>query len=224
MRGRDLIDITRTELDDVGLPPLWSNVEMLDYAIDAENEACRRGRLLVDSMTDKICHISLANNTANYKLDPRIIFIRRVKLSGVASPLSKIRVRDLDASYPGWENQSGAIRQWATGFSSGYITFNKKPDAAIYPTLPSIKLTVIRLPLQDVGMDSELEIPLRYQRNLRHWMKFRAYSKEDGDTFDPKKAALALELFEREFGVASPAYVEEFIDENYNYESDEGVY
>lgn len=224
MKGRELIQLVRSEIDDEGQNHLWTDADLLEYMIDAQNEACRRARLLVDSLNDRICNIKLNASESHYKLDPRIIFIRRVKLSDYSIPLAKLRVRDLDGQLPGWESHTGQVRAWTTGYSGGYLTVYRKPDTSTYPTMPSIRLTVVRLPLVDATADAELEIHPRFHRNLRHWMKFRAYSKEDGDTWNPAKAKLAYDLFEAEFGPASPAHVEEFIDEQYSYEDDQGLY
>lgn len=224
MKGRELMALTRRDLDDEGQNQLWKDHELAEYMVDAENEACRRARLIVDTLTDRICNIKLNASESHYKLDSRIIFIRRVKLSDYAVPIKKMRLRDLDQQYAGWESQTGLVRAWTTGYSTGYLTVFRKPDAQTYPTMPSIRLTVVRLPLADATPDAELEIHERHQRNLRHWMKFRAYSKEDGDTWNPQKAKLALDLFEAEFGPPSPAMVEEFIDQQYDYEDEQGLY
>jgi hypothetical protein len=224
VKVREFIKMVRTsDIDDAAKPYMWSDDELHDFAVDAQNEACRRGRLIVDSLTDRICRMPLTTEM-HYKLSPRILFIRRVKLSDYSVPLKKLRLRDLDRDRPGWQTHTGLVRHWMTGFSSGYLTVYRKPDAVTYPTMPSIELTVVRLPLQDPGLDDEFEIHPRLHRSLRHWVDYRAYDKEDGDTYDPRKAANALALFEREFGEASPGYVEEFIDQNYDYEDDQGLY
>jgi hypothetical protein len=223
VKVRDSIAETRIELDDIAKPYLWEDDELHRYAIDAQNEACRRARLIVDSLTDRFCRIPLTTEM-HYKLNPRILFIRRVKLSDYVHPLKKMRLRDMDKQLPGWEDHTGHARAWLTGFSKGYLTVYRRPDVVTYPTMPSINLTVVRLPLKDPGLDDEFEIDPVYHSSLRHWIKKRAYSKEDGDTYDPRKAEEAETAFAEEFGPKSPAYVEEFIDQNYDYEDDQGLY
>jgi hypothetical protein len=60
----------------------------------------------------------------------------------------------------------------------------------------TLNLTVFRLPLTDiVESDQVLEIAPQHHQSLMLWMKARAYSKEDAETLDRKKA----EQFEDKF-------------------------
>jgi hypothetical protein len=76
----------------------------------------------------------------------------------------------------------------------------------------TLLMTVVRDPLAEMNdMDDEPEIAARYHRSLRFWMMFRAYSKQDTETFDPKKLADSLSMFEQEFGKKSAAIDEAWI-------------
>jgi len=46
------------------------------------------------------------------------------------------------------------------------------------------------------------------------WMLYRAYMRQDADTFNPNKAASALAEFVREFGEKKSMRNEEWIREN----------
>lgn len=211
MKLAELLNITRIELDDVAEPYLWSDDELLEYANDAQNEACRRGRLLVDATTPAICQITMVANTAAYTLDPRVIRVNRAKVDGEAVPLAFCMTRDLDARFPGWEDWSETPRIIVPDWETNKVRLVGTPDAG-----GTLNLQVVRLPLVDMmDIDDEPEIRPEYQRNLRHWIKHRAYLKRDSETYDPKKAAECEARFVAEFGPARPAYDELWQQQQY---------
>lgn len=207
-----LLDIVREELDDTVEPYLWSNEFLADCATDAQNEACRRARLIVDSDTEDIAEIDLEANTATYALDPRVIRVERAIVDGESLPLRFMLRRHMDAQRPGWEDEEAAtpeiiIPDW----SSRKIRLFPAPDA-----VGTLRLTVIRLPLAPLNdLDDEFEIPEHFQRNLRHWIKHRAFLKHDSETLDKKASADALTLFADEFGRSQPAYDEAWVQSHY---------
>lgn len=207
IKSRDVIKLFRDEADDAVAGYLWGDEEVMDFLADAQNEACRRARLLIDSTTPAVCQIAVQPGVHTYALDPRVIFVRRARLASADRPLRHLMMRDLDCR-PGWENDPaqpplGMIHDWQTGA----LRLHPVPDAA-----DTLLLTVVRLPLDEPNdPDDALEIHQRYCRNLRHWMLYRAYSKQDSETRDDKRAATALAMFEREFGPPSPAIDEEWI-------------
>jgi hypothetical protein len=220
MKLRDLVKIFRDEVDDVTEPFLWTEEELIDYANDAENEACRRSRLLIDSTTVEICQIAVTANTAGYALDPRVIFVRRAKLATKSLPLGRASVRDLDDETPGWDAHTGTVSAYIPDHDTGKLRLYRIPTVN-----DTLNLTVVRLPLEAMeNLDAEPEIHRRYQRNLRHWLKWRAYSKQDAETMDEKKAAAGLALFEQEFGKASPALDEEWINREQGYDRWDGTF
>jgi len=220
MKLRELIAIFRAEVDDVAEPYLWTEEDLIDYANDAENEACRRARLLIDSTTTAICQIALLANTASYALDERVIFVRRAKLASSSLPLNRASVRDLDDSAPGWDTHTGPVRSYLTDVDTGKLRLYRIPTV-----VNTLNLIVVRLPLTPMNdIDDAPEIHGRYQRNLRHWMKYRAYSKQDAETLDAKKAAEGMALFEQEFGKASTAIDEEWISREQGYDRYDGTF
>jgi hypothetical protein len=157
-----------------------------------------------------------------YALDPRIIFVRRVKSSLRSSPLCKRRFRDLDAEDPGWEERTGDVTQYLLDYQTGFLRTYRTPTAA---DLVTLGLTVVRAPLKAMAGDSATpEIAPRWHMSLRHWMVFLAYMKPDEDTYRPDKAKVALALFEQEFGKRSSAQDEKWINDNHGYDNDEGLY
>jgi len=206
MTLEELISACRTErLDDAKDPFLWSDDELTGYFNDAQDEACRRARLLVDSSTAAICSIAITANNALYALDPRVIFVRRAKVASRTKLLGFASYLDMDEHCAGWEDRTGTIEAVITDFETGTLRTYRTPTAD-----DTLKLTVVRTALEPMAAGEDPEIAPRFHRSLIEWACYRAYNKHDVDALDPKKAERALAEFEREFGPKSPA-----IDEIY---------
>ncbi|MGZ8317507.1 MAG: phage adaptor protein [Telluria sp.] len=207
MQLLDLINLARQELDDSTEPYLWSDAELLDYANDAELEACRRARLLVDSSTAAVTQIAVTAGTALYPLDERVLFVRRARFAGYR-PLARMTVQDMDDDNPYWQDAEGAQpRHFVTDYESGSLLLWPTPTAS-----DTLYLTVVRAPLAEMNDAADSpEIASRWHRALRYWMLYRAYGKQDAEGNDPKKAAESLALFEQEFGRKSSAIDEAWI-------------
>lgn len=204
----ELITLFRNEADDVAEPYLWSDDELLEFANDAEAEAARRARLLVDSTTAELCSLAVAAAAGGLvPLDARVMFVRAARLAGEL-PLGRATVADMLEINPFWQDaRAGRPRLFVTDYQTGALQLWPAPDADA-----TLKLTVVRTPLAEMndGQDSP-EIAPRWHRSLRHWMLYRAYSKQDAEANDPKKAADSLALFEQEFGKKSSAIDEAWI-------------
>ena len=212
MKVGELLELWRREVDDVAQPFLWSDDEAREYLDDAQIEAARRGRLLIDSTTTAICQITLAAGTAAYALDPRVVRINRAKITGETTPLRFCMMRDLDRTAPGWEDWSETPRIIVPDYETNKVRLVGTPDA-----IGTLDMTVVRLPLLTLNDDEDsIELRAEHQRNLRHWMSYRAFSKRDSETYNDQKATECLALFEREFGKPQPAYDELWAQQYYS--------
>ena len=218
MELRELITIVRNELDDATQPYLWSDQELIEYFADGENEAARRARLLIDSSTAAICTITVIAGTAEYPLDSRVLFIRRALLDG--DKIHRASYRDLDANISKWQTQQGVISHFVTDLNTNKLRVYPIPLVA-----GTLNMTVVRLPLADMNApDDEPELKLHYQRSLRFWAMYRAYMKQDTETFNKGRAEDALALFEQEFGKKSSAQDEEWIEREQAQDAYSGAY
>lgn len=216
----ELIKIARRRSDDLVTDYRISKAEYYDFANEAVEEACRRSRLIVDSTTAAICQIALVNATATYALDARVLFVRRVSLTGIVPALSPVSYKTLDKQAPDWQTETGEPRGFIKDFDTGLFRPYPTPDAAY-----TAKLTVVRLPLVSMtDGDESPEIHTRFHRQLVEWMLYRAYSKEDSEIYSPKKAEQCLAAFERDFGVRSSAQDEVWIEREHGYTEDEGIF
>lgn len=215
MQLLDLLTLFRSETDDDTAPYLWSDDELIEFANDAELEACRRARLLVDSSTPALCALALTvvdagpvlANHGLVTLDPRVLFVRRARIAGQL-PLRRMNLQDMEAFNPFWQDAAPARPTvFIPDYETGKLLFWPPPDQAY-----TVNLTVVRDPLVDMtGLEDTPEIAPRYHRSLRFWMMVRGYGKQDSEATDPKKAAEALALFEQEFGRKSAAIDETWI-------------
>lgn len=183
---------------------------------EAIDEACRRARLITDSLTADICSIAVTAGTPSYALDSRIIKIGRVKLAGRDAPLERFSWRDLDRRHPGWEAQSGEVIGYLTDRSSGYLDLYRTPEAD-----GSLSLAVFRTPLSPLEDDTDTpEIAPRYHAKLVPYVIARCRDIEDTELYDPRKAAKAMALFDGEFGPPRPAWCETFEESQPDYEGE----
>jgi hypothetical protein len=208
MRLRDLITLFRNEVDDATEPFLWSDEEAIEFANDAQNEACRRARLLVDSSTAELASIAVTAGEALLDLDARVLFVRRARFAGQL-PLRRMNMQDMEALDPYWMDTTATTpRAFVPDYQTGKLLLWPTPDAD-----DTLLLTVVRDPLAEMDSDDDTpEIAPRYHRSLRFWMMARAYGKQDAEANDPKKEAQAMALFEQEFGKKSSAIDETWIE------------
>ena len=211
MTLQGLIDIFRLESDDLKTPPLWTDDELIEYANDGEEQACRRARLLVDSTTDSVCSLSFtAGSSPLLTLSPFILGIRGVTWISSGVPVVR-RVlipmlgSRMDEAIPDWET---AVVQPGSQ-PSVYVTGIETQAIRLHPTPAvngTVELSVFRLPIDKMAaLGDEPSIPVYAQRALVQWMLYRAYSKQDADALDAEKAKSAYSLFVQEFGDAKSA-------------------
>jgi hypothetical protein len=208
MNLRDLIDEFRWEAADEAITPFWTDAFLARAASQAEQEACRRGALILDS-SSPFCSISFGAGDNLLQLDGRILEIRRARLSVAGRRIYPITVAQLDRNNEQWESETGEPLAYVTDYQTGHIRLYPTPTAA-----DEIQLTVRRLPLADLVDDNdEPEIRPESHLGLVQWMLYRAYMRQDADTFNPTKAAAALAEFVREFGEKKSMRNEEWIRE-----------
>lgn len=219
MKLSELIAEARERCGDKAAPFLCSDMRFTLLANDAQNEACRRAKLLVDSTTPEICTIDVLANQPLYPQNPSIIFVRRASLSTGDRFLSRITRRDLDDSVgPTWMTETGEVVGFVPDTDSQAIRLFRIPEDDA-----TLRMTVVRLPkVSLVDMNDVPEIHPRYHMSLVAWMVYRYFDTTDGEMRDPKKAADALAAFEREFGGPATAIEEQWAIEHYAQQGDDG--
>ncbi len=232
MNLNTLITTAATRVDDLAAGKLWSRAEWIEYANDAQDEACRRARLLVDSTTAAVCSITLVDGTPTYDLHDSIIFVRRVRLvqvsDGVAlKVLGRVHAADLDRDVgPQWQEEVGQPRGYVPDIDDHQLRPYPTPDTDEWKaTLTVVRTALVpavneTYPMEDG--DDEPEIRRRHHLGLVNWMLYRAYSKQDSQCYNPKAAAMFLADFEAEFGKKSSAIDEAWLAHQQDFTEAEG--
>jgi hypothetical protein len=210
---REIVKTFRREIKDTAKPYLITDEAAMHFANQAQLEAARRGRLLVDSVTTGICEVQVSAGEPVVDIDPRIISIRRARISSRSIPLGKRKVRDMDFEFGGWDASTNksipTIVITDYGTDQLYLYPAPKDDCTLF-------LTVTREPLDAMSDDDDQpEIKSRHHLALISWMKYRAYSDDDTDLYNADKASRALTEFAAEFGQPISATDEQFEFENY---------
>lgn len=218
MNLQGLIAAFRARAQDTAQPYLWSDDEVKEFANDAEIEAAERASLLRDTTTAAICEVDVVAGTAAYLLDPRIFRVERAKLDLGRVPLTLTSTAAMDrgtgvtprdwrtqslswqsgGSGAGWEQRTGTPIQALLDREGARwkLTLFPKPVAD-----DTLRLQVFRQPLEAMADNTDQpEIEPRLHIRLLDWMMYRAYSKEDAETFDRTKALEAEAMFTRTFG------------------------
>lgn len=200
-----LIALYRIEADDHATPPHASDETLIAFAVEAEEEACRRAGLLRDS-TSKLCSLTVSSGDPIVEIDARIIDVMRARLASDPLAMPVLTLDDADELAPNWESETGKPRAAIVGYQSNALRLYPIPTAN-----DTLRLTVTRLPMNPMEQDSdEPEIKASYHRALVQWMLYRAYSIQNSELLDPKKADKCLAAFESEFGKRQSARNEQW--------------
>ncbi len=94
----------------------------------------------------------------------------------------------------GWLSDTGLPQGYTLNYSGGFLSLDRAPVSV---TTESLRLTVQRLPVSDLSEDDDVpEIPAGYHRSLINGVLSKAYSKQDGEVYNPKKALSHKEAWE----------------------------
>jgi hypothetical protein len=194
MNLKALRDAVRSDLRDTIGPDCdkyWKDAEINGDLNEASNILCRSTKIIIDSLTASICTIAVDIGTQHVPISPLIIDINRAKSTWSSALLVAATVKELDTYDSEWEGKSGIPTKFATDYSNGYLTFNRKASAT-----GTVKLTVRRLPLKDMIADSdEPEFNPAYHWMLKDYALYRAFMRQDSEVYRPEKAEKHRLLF-----------------------------
>lgn len=186
-----LVDRWRKRLDDIADPYQWSNDVLTEHADTLQKMILNEMTHVTDRTTPEVCEVALVADDGLITLSPRIIGVIEAKLDSGTSPLQIRSSAHMDLNYNGW------FRAAATGAPSNIIIVDGVGygKAFIYPKLAAVsdtlRLTVVRGPLVDLDWAAHSGAPLeidRFAHLLAHGVMWLAYTSNDGDGGDPKKA------------------------------------
>lgn len=192
MKTSELLALFRMETDDVAEPYLWSDEEFYIYLNDAQDVFVRLTGGIADRRS-ALTKITYKIGDQFKKYDDRILRIKGVQ----DESNNKITVQNYDSLETGYleddygrrinagldDGRTGPIKYLITDVDAGDIQLYPIPDRDGY-----LKLFVYRRPYRECSSSVELEIPSFHHLNLLNWVKYKAYMKQDVETFDQAKA------------------------------------
>lgn len=197
---KDLVDAFRTYSRDTVVPYLWSDLELYQYATEAESSVAQE-LLCLQDMTSTAAVLDVTAGEPNITLSPSTLRIRSAFFITATGEQRSLELRTMDGMRDAKVfTDTGSPRVLIIGGSSG--------TARVYP-IPTesgtLQLSIYRTPLKALTATSKFEIPFHYTPALLEWMIYLAYRKRDADTFSPGQSAAGMAGFEeymRKYGRA----------------------
>ena len=210
----DLIRRARAKLDDIALPYLWSDSELIDYINDTIIDASIRANLTVeDDIAIPFTQTGAVWN-AKYAMSSGILDVKSVYLASQPTvPLLRTSMRRQEQLYQNRPTESGT--PW--GYALDKTKAGTGDDADIFVR----SITFLGTPIEaDTAYADVVRLPAKLETNydipemdpmwhpdLLFGIAGLAYLKRDSDTYDPQRSIKEFGFFEERFGPRLPASV-----------------
>ena len=185
MDSQGVVDRFRSDVDDLATPQLWADDDVFDYLDDAQKMFCRRAWGLGD-VSSPITKLAIPIGITRIALSDRVLKVRSAYRTSDGRPVEILNYEDLGRLGLRIDGHSGLIQ---------YLIIGMEPHIAVPYPVPSavdtVQLVIDRLPLTDItSVDAPqvMEIDSHHHRHLTLWMRHLAYSKQDSETSNQKKA------------------------------------
>jgi hypothetical protein len=183
MDSTTLHDQFRRDVDDRVAPYLWSSDEVFGYLDDAQKLFCRLTGGIGDASTS-LTLLSYTAGAATLACSPLILKIRAAYDEATGTPVEIVNIEDMAARGMRFDGRSGPLRALVAGMEPASLHTWPLPAAS-----GGVRLVVERLPLATISdFDQTLEVADHHQHGLSLWMRARAYTKQDADTLDARRA------------------------------------
>jgi len=197
MTHSELKNICRRMLDEqsnmVDSTRFWPDADLTEYLNTCVEEVCERTNCLRDSLTDAVCKITLVANQRHYALHGSILDILAVQPSWSHIPLAKQSITTVGSG--AWLTATGLPVSYLLDYSNRTLSLTSAPSVV---TDEHLRLTVIRLPVTELSAAGDVPaIAMRYHRRLVDGVLAKAYSKQDAEIYNPKKALSSQADWER---------------------------
>jgi hypothetical protein len=201
MSPEKLLELFRLETDDTSEPYLWSDDEFFIYLNDAQDMHTRVTGGISDR-TSALTKLTYKSGDQFLTYDDRILRIKGAwdetnRRIGIKN-LDNLESLSLEDDY-GTNRTDLGLDDSVTGDLKYIVTDVEDNKIQIYPLADHtgwVRLFVFRRPLETVTEDSEtLEIPSQYHLNLLNWVKYKAFMKQDVETFEGSRAVEFRQAF-----------------------------
>lgn len=198
MKLSELISRFRIESHDTVEPYFVSDEAVTMWLNDAQDEAVIRGRLLYEFQDTDLCNIPVTAGTAYYPLDSRLyelVFVCLNRDQCKPDHLYNATPEYLNGRLPDWRQRKGRPEY--------FIQDDKGIRLVPMPIADSeIIIEAYRLPMEAMeDPDDEPEIHKANHAYLVQWALHKAFSVPDSEFFDKDRAFVALETFNKVFGL-----------------------
>lgn len=191
---KELFDAFRREVRDTIAPYFWSEAEVYAYMTDAETMVAQR-LLCIQDMTSEAAVYDVTASEPEVLLHESVIRVRSATLIAADTdyPLDILSADNM---------QAFGLRtiRTTTGRPNCLFTGAATNTVRLYP-IPNddaeLALSIYRTPLNALSVTASFEVPRQYRSAMLEWMKYRAYNKDDVESYDPGKANTAMNAFNR---------------------------
>lgn len=197
MNAEELLGRFRSEVVDNITPYLWSDEEVLDYMNDAYRMFVRLIGGVAD-FTSAATEVDIVASERYSTIDKAILRVMQITRESDGEEIKVINLTDLKTSAT---NDYGIVRTMLNDTRPGkvrYAVIGKERGILQWVQIPEFDdralMSVYRLPLSYAELDDLAgfdfsDIGEEHHFHLIKWMQYRAYSKQDADTFDKGRAA-----------------------------------
>lgn len=183
MNTTELLSVFREEMNDQAKPYLWNAPLFFSYLDEAQSQFCRLTEGIEDA-SSLLTQLTLAAGTSWLPISPKVLKVRAATLDTTGAPIPVYSAEEAPRRGIRFDARTGPLRALVFGM--------EKSKLRAWPTAHAdtpLSLQIFRLPLEALTDDDQpLEIDEQHHLPLLHWVKFRAYSKDDVETYDPRKA------------------------------------
>jgi hypothetical protein len=190
MRCDEMIRQFRVLAQDKTPPFLWCDDSVLDWLNDAQQQACIRGRLILEDVDDDVCLIDLVDDVKAYALHPAVYEIASIRIG--TQPLKLVSREWLNTCFPEWREDDR--RPCYAIQDDTRITLVGAVKAG------EMRIECYRLPMARMEIQSTPEIHVAHHPHLVQWALHKAFSIPDADGFDQNRSILAEREFSAYFG------------------------
>lgn len=180
MTTTELLEIFRDEVSDTVAPYLWSDALFYAYLDEAQKQFCRDAFGIEDARSFSI---TLAPGGEWYALSPQVLKLRGAYDATTGLPIPILSRAEVSANRLLFDGRTGELRALVKDMQKGFLRAYPKSSAAGTVSLEATRLS------ETVAAGDDLEIDEVHHLSLLTWVKYRAYSKQDTETYDPVKAA-----------------------------------
>lgn len=173
----------RDEMDDAAAPYLWSDALIYSYIDDAQTMFCRLTDGIPDGTTVAVTQIEVLPATEWYDTHHSILKIREAYRTDTGKPLAVMNHEDMASQNMRFDGRTGPLGAMIIGIEDYKVRVWPVPNETV-----TVQMNVFRLPLVAITGDAAMVVAPQHLINLLDWVKFRAYSKQNAETFDRTRA------------------------------------